>query len=134
MSDEWLHTRERPGGDSKTMPAMVSATPAQLLTGLPVGLPTLYAYCVGCHARLTEGHCTVVYAYRAAERATWDLGRCFCDACAPDTIEAPTLGVAEVLVRAELGTVALPRTRTHRLCLTDVAVLADSPQSEGERP
>lgn len=72
-----------------------------------------------------------VYGARRAGNPQWDLRRWYCRLCAPTTIQTPTLGVTELLARAWLGTVALPETRTHRLCLTEVGLLAYSPPREG---
>lgn len=72
-----------------------------------------------------------VYGYRGADSEWWDLRRCYCADCAPTAIGEPTLGVTELLVRAWLGSVALPRTRTHRLCLTEVEVVCFSLPTEG---
>ena len=64
-----------------------------------------------------------MYAYRQADSLGWELRRCYCVDCATTTIGEPTLGVTEPLVRAWLGSIALPRTRTHRQCLTDVELI-----------
>lgn len=134
MIDEVLRDRERPGADPGGDPTQVTAEPTQLLTGLSVGLPTNRVVCVGCGDQLAEGRAVTVYAYRQAERDEWDLRRCYCEDCAPTAIETPTLGVSELLVQAWLGSVALPRTRTHRLCPTEVELVAASPPAEGHRP
>jgi hypothetical protein len=134
MSDEVLRDRELPGRDRPEIPHGVTATPAQLLTGLEVGLPTNRVVCVGCTAQLGEGRSVTVYAYRCAERPEWDLRRCYCADCAPTTITDPTLGVTELLAQAWLGSTAVPRTRTHRLCLTEVEIIAASPPQEGTKP
>lgn len=131
MTDEMLRDRERPGSDPIDTPRQVTAEPTQLLTGLSVGLPTNCVVCVSCGDKLSEGRAITVYGYRQAERAVWDLRRCYCADCAPTAIDAPTLGVAELLARAWLGSVALPQTRTHRLCLTEVELVATSPPTEG---
>jgi hypothetical protein len=112
----------------------VTAAPARLLTGLAVGLPTDRVVCVGCATQLTEGRAVTVYGYRRAESLEWDLRRCYCVDCAPTTIDEATPGVTELLARAWLGSVALPRTRTHRPCLTDVEVVATSGPQEGRTP
>lgn len=131
MTDEVLRDRERPGGDAMTPPVMIQAEPAQVLTGWPVGLPTGHVICVGCGEQLGEGRAVHVYGYRGAERETWDLRRCYCEDCAPHMIHSPTLGVTELLAQAWIGTLAIARTRTHRLCLTDVEVVDFSPPSTG---
>jgi hypothetical protein len=134
MIDEVLRDRERPGADPPGDSTRVTAEPTQLLTGVSVGLPTNRVVCVGCGDQLGEGRAVTVYGYRQAERDEWDLRRYYCEDCAPTAIETPTLGVSELLARAWLGSVALPRTRTHRLCLTEVELVAASPPAEGHRP
>ena len=134
MNDEWLHARECPGAEPTGRPQTVAAAPDQLLTGLPVGLPTLTVYCVECKEKLTAGQTIVVYGYRAAERERWDLTRCYCEACSPSGIRTPTLGTTELLARAQLGTTSFPQSQTPQLCLTDVVLLAYSPPREGGCP
>ena len=134
MTDEVLRDRERPGGDTLTPPRTIQADPAQVLTGWSIGLPTNRVVCVGCGAQLGEGRAVTVYGYRVAEGSKWDLRRCYCEDCAPSVIHSPTLGVSELLARAWLGTLALPRDRTHHLCLTEVELVAYSPPSEGAEP
>jgi hypothetical protein len=134
MTDEVLRDRERPGDDPARHSIQVTAEPTQLLTGVSVGLPTNRVVCVGCGDQLGEGRAVTVYGYRQAERDAWDLRRCYCVDCAPTAIETPTLGVSELLARAWLGSIALPRTRTHRLCLTEVALVTYSLPVEGCAP
>ena len=134
MTDEVLRDREQTGANLGTDPVILTADPTQLLTGLEVGLPTNRVVCVGCGDQLGEGRAVTVYGYRQAERDEWDLRRCYCEACAPTAIETPTLGVSELLARAWLGSIALPRTRTHRLCLTEVELVTYSPPAEGCEP
>lgn len=134
MTDELLRDRERPGADPAGDAIQVTAEPTQLLTGVSVGLPTNRVVCVDCGEQLGEGRAVTVYGCRQAERDAWDLRRCYCEDCAPATIETLTLGVSELLARAWLGSVALPRTRTHRLCLTEVELVTASPPAEGHRP
>ncbi len=134
MTDKVVRDQEQPGVERTVASQGVMAGPAQLLTGLEVGLPTNRVACVGCATELTEGRAVTVYGYRQAECLEWDLRRCYCTDCAPTAIGEPTLGVMEVLAQAWLGTVALPRTRTHRLCLTDVETIAHSWPQEGTNP
>ncbi|KAB7519458.1 hypothetical protein [Halosegnis rubeus] len=131
MTDELLRDRGRPGRVARIEPPCVTATPAQLCTGLILGLPGLYTYCTGCREKLREGDETVVYAYRLAERAEWDFCRCYCRVCAPTRHEVPTLGVAELLIRAELATTSFVHTQSHRLSLTEVQLVAYCPPEEG---
>jgi len=133
MSDEVLHDRECPGSELTESTPQISVDPAQFLTGLTVGLPTNRVVCVGCTAQLTEGRAVTVYGYRQAERRQWNLRRCYCVDCAPSAIGEPTLGVTELLAQAWLGTVTLPETRSHRLCLTAVEVIDHSRPEEGTR-
>lgn len=134
MSDDVLRDRELPGSESTVGSQGVRTAPTQLLTGLTVGLPTNRVVCIGCRMQLTEGQAVTVYSYRRAECLEWNLRQCYCMDCAPTTINEPTLGVTELLARAWLGTVARPRTRTHRLCLLEIEVVAYSPPEEGARP
>lgn len=120
--------------DEGSSSLQVVSNPVQLFTGLPVGVTGTYVLCSGCDTTLTEGQSVTVYAYRIAGRSRWDLRRCYCTDCAPASVRGPTLGVTEVLVQAWLGTVSIPRTRTHRLCLGEVAVVADSPPDDGAWP
>ncbi len=133
MTDEGLRDRERPGDDG-THRGPVLASPTQVLTGLPVGLPNSPVICSRCGNDLEEGRAVTVYGYRVADRDEWDIRRCYCDDCAPCRLHVPTLGIAELLARAWLGTRTIPRTRTYRLCLTEVECLAYSLPSEGSTP
>lgn len=134
MTDEVLHGRAQRGVDQTVASQAITAGPAQLLTGLAVGLPTNRVVCVGCATQLTEGRAVTVYGYRKAECFEWDLRRYYCMDCGPTMISKPTLGVTELLAQAWLGSVALPRARTHRLCLTDVEIIAHSRPQEGTKP
>lgn len=131
MTGEVLRDRERPGRSAVGIPRQVAADPFQLLTGLVIELSPNHVVCLECTSPLTEGQSITIYGARQAGNPRWDLRRWYCTACAPTTIQTPTLGVAELLVRAWLGTTALPETRTHRLCLTEVKLLAYSPPREG---
>lgn len=134
MTDEVLRDREQPGIGSAEASYGVTADPRQLLTGLDVGLLRDRVVCVGCGTQLSEGRAVTLYGYRPSDSLRWDVRRCYCVDCAPTTISEPTLGVTELLVRAWLGSMALPRTRTHRQCLTDVEVVAFSAPQEGASP
>lgn len=134
MTDEVLRGGERASHEPTGPTREVTAAPTQLLTGQQVGLYADHVVCTGCTTQLTEGRAMTVYGYQRAESRDWDLRRCYCADCAPATIGEPTLGVTELLARAWLGTVALPRSRTHRLCLTDVDIVDFSPPSEGTKP
>ena len=106
----------------------------QVLTGHPVGPDPDTAFCIGCGAALHETDIVFAYAYRAADSVQWDVPRVFCHGCVPDRIRSPTLGTVEVLVGGRLGTITLPTSRSHRLCLTELAVRDDSPATEGCPP
>lgn len=131
MTDEVLRDRERPGDDGTHRSECILASASQVLTGLPVGLPNCSVICGRCGAQLEEGRAVTVYGYRVAARDEWDLRRCYCEDCAPAGLPVPTLGVAELIARAWLGTLTIPRTRTYRLCLTDVECITYSPPGEG---
>ena len=112
----------------------VTATPAQVLHGHPVGPKPDAAVCIGCGAPLRETDIVFAYAYRCADAAQWDIPRLFCHGCAPDRIKSPTLGTTELLVGGRLGSIALPTPRSPRLCLTELALRAFSPPTEGCAP
>ena len=134
MTDELLRDRERHGDDRDQPPVTVQASPQQLLCGLSAGLPTNRVVCVDCGTDLGEGRAVTVYAYRSADSDQWDLRRCYCAECEPTAIGEATLGVTELLAHAWLGSIALPRRRTHRLCFTEVEVVAFSPPDVGNQP
>ncbi len=87
--------------------------------------------CIGCYAALYETDIVFAYAYRCAESVQWNVPRLFCHGYSPATIQSPTLGTTEVLVGGRLGSTALPTSRIHRLCLTELAVRAYSRPTEG---
>ncbi|MDZ7746856.1 MAG: hypothetical protein U5K28_10210 [Halobacteriales archaeon] len=134
MTDELVQDREQSGDDPDQPLVTVQASPQQLLRGSSVGISSNRVVCLGCGATLEEGRAVTVYGYRGADSETWNLRRCYCTDCAPTAIGEPTLGVTELLVRAWLGSVALPRTRTHELCLTEIEVVDASPATEGSEP
>ena len=112
----------------------VTATPAQVLHGHPVGPKPDAAVCIGCGSPLRETDIVFAYAYRCADAAQWDVPRLYCHGCAPDRIKSPTLGTTELLVGGRLGSIALPTPRSPRLCLTELALRAFSPPTEGCAP
>ena len=112
----------------------VIATPEGVLAGHPVGPHTNGAVCIGCGKALHETDIVFAYAYRCAEAADWIVSRLYCLECAPSRVRSPTLGVTEVLVGGRLGTITLPTARSHRLCLTELALRAFSPPTEGYPP
>lgn len=135
MSNEYLRDRKRPGGDvAEADTPIVTATPGQLLTGYQVGFSDLREVCIDCAELLQEGDKLVTYASQPAKTTQWETQRCYCARCAPDDIMVPTLETSELLMSARLGTVALPRQRTHRLCLIEVEYIAFSPPVEGNEP
>jgi len=112
----------------------VIATPEAVLAGHPVGPRSNGAVCIGCGEALYETDIVFAYAYRCAEAADWIVSRLYCLECAPSRVRSPTLGVTEVLVGGRLGTITLPTARSHRLCLTELALRAFSPPTEGCPP
>jgi len=130
MSDEVLRDRECPGSELTETPPRITVKPAQFLSGHTVGLPSNCVVCVECTEQLVEGRAVTVYGYRRAESNHWNLRRCY---CAPAAIGEPTLGVTELLAQAWLGTASQPERRSHRLCLTAVEVVNQSPPQEGTR-
>ena len=113
---------------------VLTATPEQLFTGFEIGLPTLEAVCQSCTKTLHEGTTCTVYVYQPAEDVQWYTRWCYCEECAPATIQTPTLGTREVLVHAILGTIASQSQQTYRLCLTGVTLSTYSPSTEGCEP
>lgn len=122
------------GTTADTSEPHVTATPAQLLEGLRVGLPSLTAYCSRCDAALGSGDTVSVYAYRPAETPRWGIARLCCDACAPTSIATPTLGTAEVRATAELGIASTHSTQQHSLCLVAPSIVAVVPPETGTPP
>ena len=118
----------------KSEKPVLTATPEQLFTGSQIGLPTLEAVCQSCTKTLYEGATCTVYVYQPAEDVQWYMRGCYCEECAPTTIQTPTLGTSEVLVHAILGTIASQSQQTYRLCLTEVTLSAYSSSTEGCEP
>ncbi len=112
----------------------VIATPERVLNGHPVGPRTGTAVCISCGVPLYETDIVFAYAYRRAESVQWVVARLFCHSCVSATIRTPTFGTTEVLVGGRLGTIALATPRSHRLCLTELAVCDLSPANEGCSP
>ena len=111
-------------------PAVI-APPTQVLTGHSVGPRPDGALCSSCGAPLHETDVAFAYAYRRAESAEWTVSRLYCYGCAPSTIRSPRCGTTEIVVGGRLGTIALPTSRTHHQCLTELALRAFSPPMEG---
>ncbi len=112
----------------------VIATLEAVLAGHPIGPRSNGALCIGCGAVLHETDIVFAYAYRCAESVQWNVPRLYCYSCTPSTIKSPTLGTTEVLMGGRLGAIALPTSRTHQLCLTELAVRAYSNPTEGRPP
>ena len=112
----------------------VIAIPEQVLAGYPVGLRHETAICSSCGSPLHETDIAFAYGYRPVETADWTVPRLYCHGCVPSRIRSPTLGTTEVLVGGRLGTITLPTSRTHRHCLTELALRAVSPPTEGTDP
>lgn len=115
-------------------PACIPARPRTILTGTLIGTSGCQGVCTGCLQELQEGQTGRVYAYRIADSHDLDIARWYCPECGPDQIVGPTLGATEVLARARLGIRSRPATRTHHLCLDEVATIAVSPPTEGTQP
>ena len=131
-AEGWAMGGERTAFD-ETETAVIAA-PEQLLAGHPVGPKPDAAICIGCGEGLHATDIAFAYAYRCADAVRWEVPRLYCLGCAPDRIRSPTLGTTEALVGGRLGTLALPTTRHHRLCLTELAIRAFSPPTEGCPP
>ena len=134
MTNEYAQRGDRPKPDHDPTSPSVVTIPSQALTGLHIGLANCTVRCSGCEVTLQEGNSIWVYAYRAAEAPEWVLSRYYCEQCAPDGIETPTLGTSEVLITAVLEVVSLLREQRHQLCLGEVETLAVSPLTEGAVP
>jgi hypothetical protein len=131
MSRDHRHPWDRPKADHDRRQDAAVTTPRQVLTGLPIGLANLRAYCTGCNRTLREGDQVWVYAYRAAEDAEWTLTRCFCSECADHRITSPTLGTSEVPAAGRLNVLSLSGEQRHELRLTHIEPCAFSPLGEG---
>ena len=106
----------------------------QLLTGLTPRDACGSVYCTACGGRIQDGSDIIVIAQRPADSCRWTIPRVYCQPCYTGC--RPTLGVRTVGARARLGSMLVPTGRTHRPCLTEVAVLWVSPPAEageGER-
>lgn len=134
MIGERPHPWDQPDPDTRPDAVAVLTTPQQVVTGLVVSPAQRHVYCTGCRDARSEGQEVTVYAYRCVDPAAWDVAQCYCPACAPADVETPTLGAVECLVTATLGQRSFPAGQTHRLCLTDVELLAVSPPTEGTDP
>lgn len=134
MTEECLQDRGRSDEDGAEADTPIVTTPDQLFTGYQVGFSDLREVCIDCAELLREGDKLVSYAAQPGEATQWEMQRCYCAGCAPNDITIPTLGTSELLVKARLGTVALPRQRTHRLCLVEVECIGFSPPVEGSKP
>lgn len=122
------------GEGADTDPPALRCRPGQLFAGLAIGTPAGTVVCTACDTAVVEGQRVGVYAYQRAEGLCWDTRRAYCADCVPATLSSPTLGVAELIVRGWVGTLALPRTRTHRPCLVEVQPVIYSPPTEGCPP
>jgi hypothetical protein len=134
VTDSDSHQCGQSQWEADTAHAQVTTTPRQLLGGCEVGLATREVCCAGCKVSLTEGESGVVYAYRTADAPEWLVARCYCERCAPATVQTPTLGVHELLASATFGLRSQVIGQVHHLCLGDVACVALSPPSEGTSP
>ena len=133
MSGEFAHSSENanPKFPVDADHVGVVTTPAQLLTGVPLGYSPDEVICTSCNSRQREGMTAVVYAYRTADMLEWSIARCYCPECAPEQVTTPTLGTSEVLGQGRLDVLSYSATQHHRLCLTDVSVVDVSPLTEG---
>lgn len=132
--DKYSNSQEDSDHTTNHEQPCVVSTPEQVLTGSQVGLPDLSAVCACCDVSITEGQASTIYAYRPSDVPEWNPARCYCQACVPNEIPAPTNATSEVLVQAWLGVVTRPHDRSHRLCLLEVELMAFSPPTEGSDP
>lgn len=110
----------------------VETTVEQCLTGALLAAPGA-CRCQHCGAALREGRRAGAYCYRAADADRWDVARVYCESCAPDGLDTPTLACAEVVATGRLAVTALP-TRRHRLTLVEVGVRDYAGPREGSGP
>ena len=101
-------------------------TVAQLFAGLSLAGLGEPPQCVACGCVMTAGRSSVVAIYRPVEQARWQLGRCYCQRCAPESIETPTLGVMELQVTGRVETQSAVHTQSHAYCLLKPGVQAVS--------
>lgn len=125
---------DRRSADEHAAPRMISVTPTRLVSPVVVGPTGGDCRCTTCRAAIHAGQQVGVYAYRLADAREWDIARVFCRDCAPAGVSHPTLGTTELLVTGRLGTVSLPATQSHRLCVVEVLTRTVSPQTEGTPP
>lgn len=109
---------------------LASSTLSQILTGHIIGDSSATVRCTVCTDALGSGDIVFALASRCVEQRRWAVPRLYCVGCAPARIDSPTLGVTEALVAGRLGTLSLPTTRSHGLCLTELAVRELSPPTE----
>lgn len=131
MIDEYVHPWDHPEPSSESEFSAVLTTPRQVLDGLELGQGDARVYCVGCNRQLGEGDRLSVYASRTVDAPEWIVTRCYCRRCAPQRIEAPTLGTSEVLASARLGVRSNAIAQAHHLCLADIGLVATSSPAEG---
>lgn len=134
MTERYVHPRDQPQRDTEGATPRVVTAPRQVLNGCEVGLATREVCCTGCKTSLTEGASGVVYAYRTVDAPEWLVARCYCDACAPTTVQTPTLGTSELLASVTFGVRSQALGQVHHLCLGEVDCIALTPPSEGSPP
>jgi hypothetical protein len=134
VNETYVHPWDHPQPEADTTHPQISTTPRQVLNGCEVGLATQEVCCTGCEASLTEGESGVVYACRTADAPEWLVARCYCERCAPATVQTPTLGAHELLASATFGLRSQVIGQVHHLCLGEIDCLALSPPSEGTSP
>lgn len=111
---------------------LVAAAPDTVLEGWVVGgLDTVS--CSNCRRsiRTVVGSTVQVYAYRTAGDS-WSLAELRCVGCQDDLqqLDAPTLGLEEILATARLAVQMDSAMQTSMLILADVDVVAISPPEE----
>jgi hypothetical protein len=106
-------------------PDRIEATATQLLTGLTPATASDSVHCPACGGKIQPGTNVVVIAQRCVEACAWSVPRVYCHPCYDGF--KPTLGAVEVVATAGLGSVLVPTGRTHRPCLTEVAIQHVSP-------
>jgi hypothetical protein len=100
-----------------------------VLEGTPLGTDT--ARCTGCDDPIPEGAPVTVYAARASDETRWSVERCYCEACAPDRVTTPTIGVNERLVAGRVATRSEAAAQAHRPVLVEPEVVASSGSAYG---
>lgn len=118
--------------ESTPSEATVETTPTQALAGVPLAGGGKTA-CTDCNESLREGDRVGVYARRAAGDAAFGGFRVRCRTCRRESVAHPTSGLREVILFGRLAVVTDCATRSARLTVRNLDVVADSAvENDGE--